>query len=84
MAKVILVMDKPEICKKCPLLESLYDVCLAEGKYVEDCEAKPNWCPLKSLPKKRDGHFTYDEYGDGWDAGFNACIDEILKEEKWV
>lgn len=91
MSKVILVMEEPKNCFECPcryITEGAYwDACqVLNNKELEDIckEEKPKWCPLKSLPKKRDGHFTYDEYGDGWDAGFNACIDEILKEEKWV
>ena len=54
---------------------------------------KPTWCPLREVPSKHeDGHtvkvaiendcydgFEYERaYCDGKDAGYNACIDEIL------
>lgn len=43
-------------------------------------ESKPDWCPLRELPEKKeyDGLMEYDDiYADG----YNACIDELLKEE---
>ena len=90
MSKVILVMEKPESCDTCLIENNIDWICPITGGITGDENNLPRYigrlpnCPLKSLPKKRDGRFTYDEYGDGWDAGFNACIDEILKEEKWV
>ena len=54
---------------------------------------RQEWCPLREVPSKHeDGHtvkiaiendcydgFEYERaYCDGKDAGYNACIDEIL------
>ena len=40
----------------------------------------PDWCPLKSVPEKKN----YEELSDGnpvkaWENGWNACIDKILE-----
>ena len=42
-------------------------------------EIKPDWCPLNPIPEKQINNNLYDEYYDGFNAGWNACIDEILK-----
>lgn len=98
MSKAILVMDMPEqLCQKCTLLYETENgdeyMCCATGKLVPDGE-KPNWCPLRELPEKRendsflkeavkndcfDGTDLDTAYFNGKDAGWNACLDEILK-----
>ena len=51
--------------------------------YLNDVmmKGKPNWCPLREVPERKDE--TWDimnmedcYYNDGW----NDCINEILKE----
>lgn len=96
MSKVMLVMDKPDSCVECPLCfkaeevsignfkyEHLYSCRKApddvENIYLEDIlHRKPYWCPLKDVPnkiEKANGDMDYYKA-----IGFNACIDEILKE----
>ena len=49
-------------------------------------KARQDWCPLKPMPEKKEWWFrTYVEpvkesYRRGEADGWNACIDEILKE----
>lgn len=80
MAKAVLVMDMPEqVCQKCTLCYETEDdeyLCCATGKLLPDGE-KPDWCPLRELPKKAN-HPAYCDNGR-FDKGWNACIDEILK-----
>lgn len=84
MAKAVLVMDMPEqVCQKCILCyetenEDEY-LCCATGKLVPDGE-KPDWCPLRELPEKVHNDNGCDEYSDGHDAGFNACLNKIAGE----
>lgn len=84
MAKAVLVMDMPEqVCQKCTLCyETENDdeyLCCAVGKLLPDGE-KPDWCPLRELPKHRR---TIGNVSEGkkllMNAGFNDCLDEILK-----
>ena len=73
-----LVIDTPDKCKNCPL--SYWGIdglnCKPLRKMIED--DKPDWCPLRPLPQKRETwnemEFEVSEYAVGW----NACIDEII------
>lgn len=81
MSKAILVMDMPESCAWCPLGRLFGTAgaveCNAANKINRNCESVPDWCPLRPLPEKIHNDNGYDEYSDGYDAGWNACIDAI-------
>lgn len=81
MSKSILVIDTPENCGKCPcFLEVATDCCGVNGKDV-DSHGKPDWCPLRDLPEKKE--ITGDNFSISvetvWNKAWNDCIDEILK-----
>ena len=90
MPKAVLVMDMPEqVCQKCALCyETENDdeyLCCAVGKLLPDGE-KPEWCPLRELPERKETHTVLElhsngRWTEGMKAGFNACLDEILKTE---
>lgn len=90
MDKAVLVMDMPESCSKCQFIYEfqgikkcqLMDVLnggtsrLSQNSFMKKrCEK----CPLRELPEKEHNDNEYDEYSDGWDAGWNACLDEITR-----
>ena len=87
MAKAVLIMDMSEqVCQKCTLCyETENDdeyLCCATGKLLPD-GAKPDWCPLRELPEKKETLTTLEchsngRWTEGMKAGFNACLDEIL------
>ena len=86
MAKAILVMDMPECCVDCccgyfeRYTKELNLVCGATGEDANNV-GKPDWCPLRELPEKKERRVG--EHGERmYRAGFNACLDEILKERK--
>lgn len=90
MAKAVLVMDMPESCFGC-------NFCHINSNGGEDrCQAlevsravnsetygKPDWCPLRELPEHK---LTIGAESESdrilMNAGYNACLDEILKERK--
>ena len=84
MSKSALVIDTPENCIHCPLLNS------ADECTVQDDDANFNagdsWdelmkgSPLKPLPKKMTGVASTDHW-NSIKAGWNACIDEITGGE---
>lgn len=87
MTKAVLVMDEmPEDCTMCKFWNSKDDECYATG--VEELslnseEAKPDWCPLRELPEKKE-ELSVEEYefgglGKAFVSGWNAYLDEILK-----
>lgn len=41
-------------------------------------QSKPDWCPLRELPKEEHNDFMYDEYADGYDVGWNYCLNKII------
>jgi hypothetical protein len=98
MAKAVLVMDMPESCFGCNLCH------IDDGEDRATCQAyetakevnsdifeKPEWCPLRELPKKKEEFELRKCKGSvkgTWkvplieNKGFNACLDEILKGKK--
>ena len=89
MSKAVLVMNMPSSCFKFPLgknMSNSIEVCIQcpLGKCVVDVETEtiPDWCPLSELPKKK---LTIGKESDNdilcMNAGYNACIDELLKGE---
>ena len=82
MSKLILVIDTPDSCRECPLCAEEHmtyrDYCRITDDVIWTLD-KPEWCPLLELPEKLSPTGNpYDEYGDGYVDGYNACIDEIL------
>lgn len=97
MAKAVLVMDEmPECCADCYCgyferdTKELNLVCGAAGEDANNV-GKPDWCPLRELPEKKEEFELRKCKGSvkgAWkvplieNKGFNACLDEILKEKK--
>lgn len=85
MSKAVLVMDMPSSCEECHLL--------SVGRYCKGKEApnvavdshldksKPDWCPLKPMPEKKEDNSANTESFACFKLGYNACIDELLGEE---
>lgn len=92
MAKAVLVMDMPERCADCPLRSSektSYVCCYLTLKNISSTDyydKKPDWCPLRELPEKREinhnkNHYISNFWTDAKIVGWNACLDEILKDD---
>lgn len=59
-----------------------YDVILmTEEHYDRESKSRPEWCPLKPLPKYKSME-KLGEYEYGKMHGWNRCIDAITKEVK--
>lgn len=94
MSKAVLVMDMPSSCNKCNLRGQNYgleNVCFGRvehskkyGDYYKDIqniETRPDWCPLRELPKKKEADIYTTAYDKATMIGYNACIDELLGGE---
>lgn len=84
MGKSILVMDAPEFCIGCPC-HFAYDNgqvwCGKEDKELlaDDIETfKPDWCPLRDAPTKKNKNPYHNEHESGYIDGWNDCLDQIL------
>lgn len=85
--KSILIFDAPTRCYDCPLYTSIdegeYGFCddrnILNQKEAQEkirFNKKPGWCPLKSLPQKKNTDFHPNiVYANGW----NDCLEEITK-----
>ena len=84
MKKAILIIDMPDSCKDCPLCAA-WDVipsveeyyCTIENTGV-DRYRKPDWYPLKELPRKKLNYTTSSDHINDFGIGYNQCINEIL------
>ena len=82
MSKSVLVMETPEDCESCVLHGGIFhSFCKINCRYIEDLSARPDWCPLKPLPKYKSMEKP-GEYEYGKMHGWNRCIDAITKEVK--
>ena len=84
--KAILVIDMPSnYCQDCSLRRGLF--CGENGNSLYDyihndsLNDKPNWCPLKPLPKyvKDKNTFAIENKYMNYQDGYNACLDVILE-----
>lgn len=89
MAKAILVMDMPERCNDCYAVHMSQNglFCRAAKEHLQPKAERPDWCPLRELPKKKETHTVLElhsngRWSEGMKAGFNICLGEILKERK--
>lgn len=82
MPKAVLVMDMPESCDMCDLRYTLpfgNKVCYIKLKGVTGQE-RPDWCPLRELPEHKPTIGIVEESNRLlMNAGWNACLDKILK-----
>lgn len=47
--------------------------CYVKQSIIEEGVKKPDWCPLKAIPKRRGDNSGSKEYNNGW----NDAIDNI-------
>ena len=79
----IIVVDMPKSCRECELrTESGY--CIPTHKDIFRYglrEEKPDWCPIKPIPKRKTGR-SLPEYDTDihYEIGWNSCIDAIIGE----
>ena len=72
-------MDMPE---RCDMRDLRYTLPFGNKvRYIKlkgvTGQKRPDWCPLRELPEQEHNDNEYDEYSDGWDAEWNACLDKI-------
>lgn len=85
MRKAVLVMDMPKSCFSCNMCNS-NDECILQDENA-NFKASDSWeelrkgCPLRELPKKKEADIYTTAYDKATMIGYNACIDELLKEE---
>ena len=86
MAKAVLVMDMPDRCNDCYAVHMSQNgkFCRAAKEHLQPKAERPDWCPLRELPEKKETVHPQECYEnryctDEMKAGWNACLDRILK-----
>lgn len=88
MAKAVLIMDMPESCDMCDFADdtqpprygekTLYCTVPGIGEDVTDYIAcRPDFCPLRVLPERKETNYYMNNKGKGIVEGWNACLEEI-------
>lgn len=95
MAKGFIVVDIPETCMDCrfcrEISEGIEAYCELEDdpknnellreidvSYPQD---KPNWCPIRQLPEKKEERkleeYEFGSLGKAFHSGWNSCLDYL-------
>ena len=81
MSKSVLVIDTPKYCALCVLRSGvLHPFCRVNNRDITDLSIRPDWCPLKPLPEKKEYIVPIDNVESHKDiiaVGWNSCINEI-------
>ena len=82
--KALLLIDMPDKCFKCPVVDMTLHLCHMTGKAIYP-ELKPDTCPIKPLPQKKKTEYWCSDGKRGRqrrvmadNVGYNRCIDEIV------
>ena len=78
MSKAVLVMEMPERCIDCPIVNEDYGWCNILEGYINN-EERHNQCPLKPMPERDDGEY-YSDSAKGYKVGWNDAIKAIDRE----
>lgn len=82
--KAILVLEMPSRCEECNFHQ--YGICHAVRKCItgtpKELKSRPDWCPLKPMPSKKNEDKAYTMTQLYRTQGYNACIDEILGDKE--
>ena len=90
MPKAVLIMDMPESCGECNFNDFganglLTCICIDDYMELEDDmdTCRPDWCPLRELPEKKESDPAMDcDIDFGMAEGWNACLDAITRERR--
>lgn len=84
MGKGLIVIDIPDNCGGCRFFRQFTGFAQTCSYYNCDTDAriKPSWCPIHPFPKRKyniDPLYENDEWCDGYNSGWNACVDEVME-----
>ena len=86
MSKSVLVINTPKYCALCVLRSGVHHpFCRVNNRDITDLSIRPDWCPLKPLPERKEYIIPIDNVESQKDiiaVGWNACINEITGEVK--
>lgn len=88
-AMLVIDMDMPSRCGECKFrspelnpCEELMWLCKLKDDFI-DRRTRPNWCPLRPMPERKEVHYTDPLFGEVenlTNIGYNKCLDEVVGE----
>lgn len=85
MSKSVLVINTPKYCALCVLRSGVHHpFCRVNNRDITDLSIRPDWCPLKPLPERKEYIVPINNVESQKDiiaVGWNACINEITGGE---
>ena len=85
MNKSVLVIYTPKYCALCVLRSGVHHpFCRVNNRDITDLSIRPDWCPLKPLPERKEYIVPIDNVESQKDiiaVGWNACINAITGGE---
>ena len=82
--KSIVLIDTPKSCSECCFQKCLtvYGYACGIAKTMnENTHIRPDWCPLRPLPKRHTAPKTATGYEIGYEDGWKDCLDKITGGE---
>ena len=86
--KSVLVIDKPDCCRKCQLstVDSCYvtaTIFMCNKGFDPETEILSD-CPLRNLPQPEVANdYDFEHYRNGVAIGWNRCLEKITGELSW-
>lgn len=78
MSKSVLVINTPKYCALCVLRSGVHHpFCRVNNRDITDLSIRPDWCPLKPLPEKKEEEYWRSKLSLAWIRGWNTCISKI-------
>lgn len=85
MRKGYILVDVPDKCSQCNFWFAKATVpveyrCMTKQRQLENLTEKPDWCPIRELPKKMEVCGRYPQPGKpvpSYRIGWNACIKQM-------
>ena len=85
MSKSVKVIYTPKYCALCVLRSGVHHpFCRVNNRDITDLSIRPDWCPLKPLPERKEYIVPIDNVESQKDiiaVGWNACINAITGGE---
>ena len=83
---LVIDMDMPSRCGECKFrspelnpCEELMWLCKLKDDFI-DRRTRPNWCPLRPMPERKEVHYTDPLFGEVenlTNIGYNKCLDDL-------
>ncbi len=79
MSKGYILVDVPKSCRDCEFFGFVCRITNEKCEYYNE-DGRPDWCPIRELPKKMEVCGRYPQPGEpvpSYRIGWNKCIEQM-------